>query len=344
MEVANRSPRDSIAAVKEGCELLNTLSEKNSAFVVQNPGIKARIDAMKKLDPAYLVHEYLNTGWQPLFVTNVMANFAEAKLTYIGSATLIENRLELCVPKDLHTWVNAAPDVGMRELLKDYIVNKQFRRDLYVKGPQLLSQREQRLEFERLTFAATLQGKLPDKFRLPIGEVTPKKDGLAALMQAVADKPASGAELLDAGRKFGMNDNDVVLLILLLSNSGGITPARRDYAVVDRSACERMNALIFSLAPSADSHRFVASPVLGSAISAAFVDRVVAPLVNGSGHDDTEVASAAFDLLEQAGQQFRRDGKLMEKNQASFAEIGRLVREFRDLRLPQWRSLGVVAS
>jgi SAM-dependent methyltransferase len=343
MEVANRSPRDSIAAVKEGCELLNTLSEKNAAFVAHNPGIKARIDAMKKLDAAYLAHEYLNTGWQPLFITDVMANFAEAKLTYIGSAALTENRLEFCVPKDLHALVGAAPDVGMRELLKDYIVNKQFRRDLYVKGPQLLSPREQRLEFEKLTFAATLQGKLPEKFRLPFGEVTPKKEALAALMQALAGKPASGAELLDTGRKSGMNDNDVVLLLLLLTNSGCITPARRDYALVNRSACERMNALVFSLAPAADSHRFVASPILGSAIAAGFIDRVIAPLVNGS-DDDTEVASKAFDLLERQGQQFRRDGKLMEKSQASFAEIGTLVREFRDVRLPQWRSLGVVAS
>lgn len=39
--------------------------------------------------------------------------------------------------------VSAAPDVTMRELLKDYATNKQFRRDIYVKGPQLLPQREQ---------------------------------------------------------------------------------------------------------------------------------------------------------------------------------------------------------
>jgi len=344
MEVANRSPRDSIAAVKEGLGLLNTLSEKNSAFVVQNPGIKARIDSMKKLDPAYLVHEYLNTGWQPLFVTNVMANFAEAKLTYIGSATLTENRLDLCVPKDLQPLVNAAPDTGMRELLKDYIVNKQFRRDIYVKGPQLLSQREQWQEFEKLTFAATLQGNLPEKFRLPIGEVTPKKESLAALMQALATKPASGAELMDAGRKCGINENDVILLILLLTNGACITPARRDYATVDRSASERLNALVFGLTPAADSHRFVASAVLGSAMGAGFVDRVIGPLANGSAIKDTEVAAKAFELLEKAGQQFRRDGKLMENSEANIAEISTLVREFRDTRLPLWRSLGIVAS
>lgn len=344
MEVANRSSRDSIAAVKEGIELLSTLLAKNSAFVMQSPGVKARIEAMKKLDPAYLVHEYLNSGWQPLFVTSVMANFSEAKLTYIGSATLVENRLDLCVPKDLHPIVNAAPDAAMRELLKDYIVNKQFRRDLYVKGPQRLSQREQWLEFERLTFASTLQGKLPDKFTLPIGEVTPKAGSLAALMDVTAEKPASAAELLNAGRKSGVSDNDVILLILLLAHGGSITPARHDHASVDRSASERINKLIFSFAASADSHRFVASPVLGSAIASGFVDRLIAPLANGAGASDAEIASKSIALLENAGQQFRRDGKLMEKNEANIAEIATLVREFREVRLPRWRSLGVVAS
>ena len=135
-----------------------------------------------------------------------------------------------------------------------------------------------------------------------------------------------------------------ILLILLLTNGACITPARRDYATVDRSASERLNALVFGLTPAADSHRFVASAVLGSAMGAGFVDRVIGPLANGSAIKDTEVAAKAFELLEKAGQQFRRDGKLMENSEANIAEISTLVREFRDTRLPLWRSLGIVAS
>ncbi|MGI8526482.1 MAG: class I SAM-dependent methyltransferase [Pseudolabrys sp.] len=344
MEVANRSSRDSMAAIKEGLELLGTLSEKNSAFVGQSPGIKARIERMRKQDPAYLVHEFLNAGWQALFVTEVIANFSEAKLTYVGSATLLENRLDLCVPKDLQPIVAAAPDVAMREMLKDFVINKQFRRDIYVKGPQTMSARDQRQGFDKLVFAATGQSKdLPEKFPMPIGEVTPKKETLAALTATMAEKPATGAELIAAGAKAGIREGDVILLILLLVNGSIITPGRADHAGADRSASRRLNDLMFELAPAADSHRFVTSPVLGSAIPAAFVDRLIAPLVLKSPKaDDAEIARQTFDRIAKAGQSFRRDGKALEKTDENVASIVGLVKEFREQRLPRWRALGVV--
>ena len=346
MEVANRSSRDSISTIREGFALLNALSEKGSAFVAQTPGMKARIEKMKQQDPAYLVHEFLNSGWQPLFVTDVISNFSEAKLSYVGSASLLENQQDLCVPKDLQPVVSAAPDVAMRELLKDYATNKQFRRDIYVKGPQLLPQREQRRHFEDLVFVSTLASKeLPEKFAVPIGEVTPKRETIVALMEAMTDDPATGGDLIKEGAKHGINDGDVILLIILLVNSAAVSPARPDHASVDRSACERLNKLIFELTASADTHRFVASPVLGSAIPAAFLDRIVAPLASEAPTaKNSEISRKAFERLEKAGQSFRRDGQVLQKTDENIQSLAGPIGEFREDRLPRWRALGVVGA
>jgi len=343
MELSQRSSRDSIAVVNDAFALLKTLADHKSAFIAQNPGVKARLERMSKQDKAYLVHEFVNAGWEPLYVTQAMKNLSECKLTYVGSASLLENRTDLCVPKDLLGVVRDAPDAGMRELLKDYIVNKQFRRDVYVKGPQQLSVRDQRQRISELIFSRTLMSKtLPEKFALPIGEIVPKPGTISALLNSVGERPTSGADLLASGQRAGILDSDTVLILLLLISAGALSPARPDHDKVDRTSGHRLNSALMQASAAADTHRFLASPVLGSAIAAPFVDRIVGALAADRNTSDTDVAASAFDRLRAAGQSFRRDGQALAKSPENIAEIAKMVREFREVRLPVWRSLALI--
>jgi SAM-dependent methyltransferase len=346
MEVGERSSRDSIAVIEEAQNLLKSLIDHSSAFVTQNPGVKTRLERIAKQDKSYLAHEFLNSGWQPHFVTDVITNLSESKLTYAGSASLLENRIDLCVPKNLQEIVRNAPDVPMRELLKDYAINKQFRRDIYIKGPQSLTIREQRQRIGELAFASTLMVKnLPKKLQIPVGEVTIKPEALAMIMDAVGDKVVTGNDIFAAGNKKGVNDSETIFRLLLLISAGAISPARPDHQKVDRKPAQRMNEYLMHRAIASDTHRFVASPVLGSAINAPFMDRVSQPLiVKAPKLSAQDIARLAFDELEKSGQAFRRDGKPLAKTEENIQEISKFVSEFREQRLPRWHVLGVVAS
>jgi trans-aconitate methyltransferase len=346
MEVAQRSSGNSFAVIEEAQSLLKKLVDHASAFVVQNPGVKGRLEIMAKQDKSYLAHEFLNSGWEPLYVTDVMSNFADAKLTYVGSATLPENQLDLCVPTDLQPVVQASSDVGMRELLKDYVINKSFRRDIYVKGPQLLPQREQRQRFVELVFKSNYMNKdLLQKIAVPIGEFTPNHKAIAALLDAMGKTAVSGGDLIAAGEKAGLREAETILLILLLVHTDAVTPVRPDYASVDRSACHRLNEAVCELSTIADSHRFLASSILGSAIATSFVDRIFAPLIFKSPKaSDVDIAKKAFERLEKAGQSFQREGRALEKTDENILEMSKVVCEFRVDRLPRWRELGIFGA
>jgi hypothetical protein len=94
---------------------------------------------------------------------------------------------------------------------------------------------------------------------------------------------------------------------------------------------------------SADTHRFLASPVLGSAVRANFLDRIVAPLlVRNSQVDDIKIAGAAFDRVMESGQHLIQHGRPMAKNDENLREVARTVREFREVRLPRWRALAIL--
>jgi SAM-dependent methyltransferase len=343
-EVDDRSSRQSVAVIDEGMDLLKQLVDHSSAFIAHNPTIKTRIEKMAKQDKAYLAHEFLNAGWSPIYVTDAMNEFASAKATYVGSASIAENRTDLSAPRDLIPLIRNAPDIAMQELLKDYAINKQFRRDIYVKGPQRLNAREQRQRLGETVFVkAQMSDTVPEKFQLPIGELKPKPEIMTELMKSIGSEPVTGDTVLAAAIGAGLKESDVILYLLLLVNSNVLLPARKDYASVDRKPAQQLNATIMEMSAASDTHRFLASPVLGSAIGAGFVDRIFAPSLAGTpGVENVAVAEQAFDRLTKTGQSFRRDGKLIAKDTASLKEIGDAVGDFRQHRLPRWQNLGVV--
>lgn len=97
------------------------------------PALESRMKALESQDPAYLVQEYNNHFWQPVFVSRMIDDMAEAKLSYLGTATLPEAYDNL-LPKPVLELLDKQGDPVVREQLRDYSSNQSFRRDLYVKG------------------------------------------------------------------------------------------------------------------------------------------------------------------------------------------------------------------
>ncbi len=97
------------------------------------PSLEARLKTMESQDPAYLVQEYNNQFWQPVFVTQMMDAMAVVKLRYLGTATLPE-AYDNVVSSQVRDLLVAQTDPTVREQLRDYAIAQSFRRDLYVKG------------------------------------------------------------------------------------------------------------------------------------------------------------------------------------------------------------------
>jgi hypothetical protein len=300
---------------------------------------------MENQDAQYLVHEFLHDHWEPLYVTEAMTALAEAKLTYVGSANIAENRLSFCVPLDLIDLVQAAPDPQLRELLKDYAINKQFRRDVYVKGPIRISGSEADLAYDRQAFALTaVLPTIPEKWRIPSGEASLKPGIIDTILKRLQISPATAGELRAAGKAAGLRNSEIPAALEILIHNNVLSPCRPDFATLDRSATERVNATVLEFALAGDTHRFLAAPVLGSAIAASYFERVAMPLMTkANGADDVALARQTFERLGETGRRFFRDGKPMDLAAENLDEIAGIVRSIRESGLPRWRELGVLA-
>ena len=341
-EYADRASGDSVARIEKGLAALKVLVDKSSSYIAQNPTVKERIAAFEKHDQHYLVHEFLHDGWQPLYVTSVMGSLAEAKLTFVGSAGIGENRLMLCVPKDLIDLVQSAPDVALRELLKDYAINKQFRRDVYAKGRLRPARQDLQQRYSEIVLALTVAPKeLPKKWPLPWGEVILKPEVLEVVEAMVARLqrgPAPSDEIMALGAKASIGAEELPTILEILIHNGLVTPCRPDFGTVDRSASWRLNNAIFDLALAGDTHRYLAAPILGSAIGASYLERI-ASLVLCEDHDTDDVTAAGrmLDRLEEEGRLLLRDGQPMNRK-----DVEVLLHEFRETGLPHWRRLGML--
>jgi SAM-dependent methyltransferase len=344
MEVAHRSVGDTLARVKKGRELLNTLAAKSGRVVSQNSYLRSYLGQLNQQGEQYLAHEFIVSGWRPMFVVDVMEMLSEAKLTYVGSASIGENRLGFCVPNELRELVESAPDRAMRELLKDYAINKSFRRDIYAKGVHPLSRTEERRRLSALTFAlAPGIRNVPERIRIPLGEAPVNAAIMQAVWDCVATKAATGAELFAAATKAGAKDEHVWQLIEMLVHAATLLPGRPDAAQVDGAASRRLNHTVMDLALSADSHRYLASPVLGSAIGTSLLERVVAPLLVGDPMlDDATLVARALARANGLDADVAGQDRAPEKDDQKRATLVRAVRQFRDQRLPRWRSLKVI--
>ncbi|WP_371348260.1 methyltransferase regulatory domain-containing protein [Ancylobacter sp. IITR112] len=340
-QVAARSTGDSAARVAQARDMILRLAQPNCAYTAQNPTARNRLDIIAKQDVNYLAHEFLNDFWSPIYVTDAFAQFREAKLTYVGSAAIGENRLSLAVPKDMHELVNSATDLDMREQIKDFVANKQFRRDVYVKGPIALTPAEQWQSFARSRFALTaVAATEKESWKVPAGEARPRPGLVDAVVSLLSEGTATGQEIIERAGAEGFAASDVPIVIELMVENGAALPCRRDGGAQDQSAARRLNAAVCAMAGATDTHRFLAAPVAGSAIATAQFDRLALPaLLANPDAPSADIAARVIGQTESTGHKIRRNGRAL--GAADAGELGELIEKLRAGPVPLWRRLGV---
>jgi SAM-dependent methyltransferase len=128
-------------ALKSARQNMESLKTSSPGLFSTLPNLETRLKTMEIQDPAYLVQEYNNQFWQPVFVTEMMDKMSAVKLRYLGTATLPE-AYDSAISGDVKNLLASQTDPHVREQIRDYALIQSFRRDLYVKGQNKPWQRE----------------------------------------------------------------------------------------------------------------------------------------------------------------------------------------------------------
>ena len=329
-------------AIEAGRDLFGKLEQAGSGVTKALPALKARIEATHKQPAAYLVQEYLHENWHPMWCSKVMGELAQAKLDLAATANLAENLMPSVLPREFQQLLAGHDDPRLREDLTDCLINQTFRRDIFVRGPRrrfpAAADWQTTFHLWRLNTAEPPAAELP--IATAFGSVKLAAKAVAALLDALGDKPVSIAELA-SGPAFSGKRHALQQDLLLLAHAGWIGVGRR----ADRSPeqATRCNTAVARLAGVGGPYRHLAAARLGSAVGAGDSDLL---LLDGYLEDPAAFGGKAEaslkTRLDRLGRKVAKDGVALSGDEEA-EHIKRLAATFTERTLPLWRELGVVA-
>lgn len=129
-----------------------------------------------------------------------MDNLAEGKLTYVGSARLLDGIDVFNLTPEGTTLIGQVGDPVIRETIRDHLVNRQFRTDVFVKGVRALSPAEHKAAWQDQHFMiVTPIVDLLKRIRCLRGEVELPEEKYGLVIDAMASdhyRPKTITELM----------------------------------------------------------------------------------------------------------------------------------------------------
>lgn len=133
LERAPHVPGKPTEQVQVILEELEELRAEDAPLFAANRSAGVVLRAVQAQDPRYVVHEFFSPHWRPLAFREVAGQMAEVGLSYVGDSRTVENLPGHNVPPAFEERVLAVEDRLERETLKDFITNRFFRGDVYVR-------------------------------------------------------------------------------------------------------------------------------------------------------------------------------------------------------------------
>ena len=315
----------------------------NAAFFRANPGLKERFDQIKHRDRAYLAHEYFNDHWELFYHSDVARDLASAKLTFAVSAALLETVDIINLTAEQSAILAEITDPVQRETAKDFMLNQNFRRDIFVKGPLPQSQRILQQHWMEQRFAlSTPRADVASVVRGALGQANLQADVYDPLLDGLMHGPRTLGQLMEADAVMELGWARLMQALTILVGLGHLQPCLPLEGEEARAQSTRaFNRAVMERARDSGDLAFLASPVTGGGVQ---VDRMVQlfllALENGR-QDPAGWADFAADIILLQGQRLLKDGKPIEDLDANRAELLTRARAFAEALLPLLRQLKV---
>jgi SAM-dependent methyltransferase len=341
LEVKRRAAGGSQAQLDLALGWLRRLRRANAPLFAANPAAALHVDGMLAMDPAYLAHEYFAEAATPLGFAEAVALLAPAGLAYAASAQLVDNFDSLGIPAAALPLLAQTEDSVLRETLRDFAVNRFFRRDVFMRDVCVLAPVQQRAALSAFRFILCVpRGRLGLDFVGPAGALSGRPD----LYGPLADRLAGGAGLAELATLppfDGRFDRLLECLVLLVDSHQALAvPTARS---VDARPARRFNAMVIDAARQSQVYGHLASPVAGTGVPVSDFDLLaLAAIADGTSLDPEKLAQAGLAALVARGRRPMHDGVEIEDEAEAVASLVEPMRRIVDEDLPVWRRLGVL--
>ena len=322
-------------------EFVNDFKSINPAFFQANPLAVNRFEKMNSTSRNYLAHEYFNTHWTPFYFSDVAKDFADVKLTHIGSAHLLDHVDAINLTDQQRNFLSKYTDPIQREVIRDFIVNQQFRRDVFVKGPLSQTIDKNRGDWLDTRFALiSPESRISLKVNGILGEAELLSERYLPIINALRDGPRTLRQMAGNDDVAALGWGNLLQAIIVLMGGGHLwtaLPAKDD--IKRRERTKAFNSAICERSKTNTELNVLASPVTGGGVH---VDRITQMFLLATRDRIAIAPSFVWRVLSENGQKLVKNDIVLESDDENIRELEERFVVFTRDHLPNLKSLGIV--
>jgi SAM-dependent methyltransferase len=320
------------------------LSTAGARYFAANPQVGARLESIASQNRNYLAHEYFNRDWAPMYFSDANQRLEEAKLSYGAAAHVLEQIDSINLTPAQSELLGGLPKGDLRETVRDYLVNQQFRRDVFTRGARQLSllERLERLKKARVVLTVPAS-EITFQVEGAMGKIGLREDIYAPLVAVLADgAPRTIGELAAEPTLKALTADELIQAVAVLVGGGGAHTANTD-ADIETAAprTRRLNAQLISRARGSGDIGHLASPVTGGGVAVARFEQMFLGARAQGAKTPQAWAEDAWSVLVSQNQAIIKNGAVLATPEENLAELRDQARVFADTRLTVLRRLRI---
>ena len=326
--------------VKSALDFIAEMVEAEPAYLGIAPNFKSQLERLQKHNPDYIAHEYLNLDWDLMYFVDVVDILQDAKLDFATTAVPMESEI-MYMPEKARDFLGKVGNPIVREQLKDYFINRQFRKDIFVRGLRRIPVTEAYEKiFETRYVLTTPAADVPMKFSAAMATLNLTEEIYRPLLEFLQEDNFRPKTMTEYSARSQQNPPAILEAIKVLVNMGNVLPCQSDANVKRvKKSCERLNAYICDRSRFNETINFLASPLTGTGVGLnRFQQLFLAQSKRGTVATD-KLAAAAWDIIARQGQKIILEGKTLETPEENLAHVKSLAERFVDKELPIFKAL-----
>jgi SAM-dependent methyltransferase len=341
-EHAGRGAGPLAQRMEEAFAFASRLAGAGAAYFANTPAAAQRLEQLKGQNRSYVAHEYFNRHWRPHYFADVARELAEAKLTYLGSAHVLDHVPDLSLSRPHQALLAEVADPVYRETLRDYLTMQIFRRDVFVKGALPLPAPDLAEAWSELRLAlAVPRGEAMAKALGELGEVKLDPDSYEPILEVLADGPQSVRRLREDPRIAPFSRPRLEEALTVLVGTGVVHPCLPEEGEAARRKRTRaFNTAVTRRAETSTDYQFLASPAAGTG---CYANRFVQLFLHALNAGEADVPAAVWRRLEAGGHQVMVQGRVLETAEENLAELRRRFEAFAP-QIPVLQGLGIAEA
>ena len=335
-----------VPRVSHAIDFAERLMALNPAYAKAAPQAPDRLKKIKDSNRNYLAHEYFNQDWHPMHFSSMAKWLEPAKLTYACSADYLSLNV-INLTAEQQAFLAEIPDAVLRETVRDYMTNAQFRKDYWIKGPQRLNPLERLERLRALCVVLTThRPDVPMKVAGALGEAGLSEAVYAPLLDLLADhQPRLVADLEGSLVVKGVSLAQLIQACMLLLGAGHLQLVQAPAAqAAARLRTQRLNAHLLQLARGSGDINYLASPVTGGAMTLGRFQQLFLLARTQGLQQPEQWARFVWDTLSMQSQKLVKDGRTLETAEENLAELNDQAVEFERKLLPIAVALGLTEA